>query len=76
MRIAGSDDGKVVLVTHGRLIRDPSVVACFQLVRHELLTKAGIHVLNVVKVVYSGRVGGFILELDGDGYSFLKNYTV
>lgn len=76
MKIAGSDDGKIVLVMHDRLVDEASVLACFNLVRDELLEKAGIHIMNVVKVVNKGKIKGFVLELDGDGYSFLRNYTV
>jgi hypothetical protein len=78
MKIAGSDDGKVVLIMHmqERFIDDASALACFELVKNELLAKGGITVLKSVNVMWARKIRGFFLELDGDGYSFLKNYSV
>ena len=75
IRVAGSDDGMIILVMDKSFADDESVFTCFELVREELLSK-GISVLKVVKMVTRGKVRGCILELDGDGYSILKNYSV
>ncbi len=78
MKIAGSNDGKVVLIMNmqERFIDDASALACFELVRNELLAKGGITVQKAVNVMWARKIRGFFLELDGDGYSFLKNYSV
>lgn len=77
MKIAGSDDGKIVFIMgHERYIDDASALACLELVRNELLAKGGITILKVVNVMRLGRIKGFVLELDGDGYSILRNYSV
>ncbi len=78
MKIAGSSDGKVVLIMNMQelFIDDASALACLELVRNELLTKGGITVQKAVNVMFDRKIRGFFLELDGDGYSFLKNYTV
>jgi hypothetical protein len=78
MKIAGSNDGKVVLIMNmqERFIDDASALACFELVRNELLAKGGITVLKAVNVMRARKIRGFFLELDGDGYLFLKNYSV
>jgi len=75
IRVAGSDDGMIILVMDKPFAGDESVFTCFELIREELLSK-GISVLKVVKMVTRGKVRGCILELDGDGYSILKNYSV
>jgi hypothetical protein len=49
--------------------------ACFELVREELQSK-GISIVRVIKLVNINRVSGCILELDGDRYSILKEYSV
>ena len=78
MKIAGSNDGKVVLIMNmqERFIDDASALACLELVRNELLAKGGITVLKAINVMWARKVRGFFLELDGDGYSFLRNYSV
>jgi hypothetical protein len=75
IRVAGSDDGMIILVMDKPFADDESVFACFELVREELLSK-GISVVKVVKMVTRGKVRGCILQLDGDGYSILKSYSV
>lgn len=75
IRVAGSDDGKIVLVEDKIITNDESVFACFELVREELLSK-GINIVKVTKLMNMGEVKGCILELDGDGYSILKEYSV
>lgn len=78
MKIAGSNDGKVVLIMNmqERFIDDASALACFELVRNELLAKGGITVQKAVNVMWARKIRGFFLELDGNGYSFLRNYSV
>jgi hypothetical protein len=78
MKIAGSNDGKVVLIMNmqERFIDDASALACFELVRNELLAKGGITVLRAVNIMWARKIRGFFLELDGNGYSFLRNYSV
>ena len=75
IKVAGSDDGRIVVVMDKAFAGDESIFACFELVREELRLK-GISVLKVVKLVTRGKVRGCILELDGDGYSIVKNYSV
>jgi hypothetical protein len=75
IRVAGSDDGKIILVKDKLITNDESVFACFELVREELLSK-GISIMKVTKLMTLGEVKGCILELDGDGYSILKEYSV
>lgn len=78
MKIAGSFDGKVVLIMNmqERFNDDESALACLELVKNELHAKGGITVLKSVNVMWARKIRGFFLELDGDGYSFLKNYSV
>lgn len=75
IKVAGSDDGKIILVEDKLFTNNESMFACFELVREELQSK-GISVVKVIKVMTMNRVWGCILELDGDGYSILKNYSV
>jgi hypothetical protein len=34
------------------------------------------HLLRVVKLMNVGRLRGFVLELDGDGYTILRTFSV
>jgi hypothetical protein len=75
IKVAGSDDGKIVLVMDKLFADEESMFSCFELVKEELLSN-GIKIVRVIKLVTAGKVKGCILELDGDGYSILRNYSV
>jgi len=86
--IAGSDDGKTVLIMDAHPIRNAVLTAAtltlynaqtnesnssFMRVK-SVLENSRVHILKVVPMYSTGSVDGYFLELDGDGYSVLKQY--
>lgn len=76
IKVAGSTDGKIILIMDKQFVPDDArLSSCFQLVKEKLLSN-GIGIIKVTKLVTGKKDYGYILELNGDGYSILKNYTV
>ncbi len=76
IKVAGSADGKIILVMDNKIIpNNESVSCCFQLVKEKLAVN-GVEIIKVTKLVFDKRDYGYILNLNNDGYSFLKNLTV
>ncbi len=94
MKIAGSGDGKVVLLmgschshkdvkldlSRNPTEDDPSYVpaemsSCFDAAKNEFAA-SNINILKISKLVNNGYINGYILHLDGDGYSILKQHTL
>ena len=75
MRIAGSDDGKSVMVMKSSVLTLAFTSAGKTLDEiRQVLSENSISVLNVKAIKYSNNLEGYIISLDGDGYSVLKNY--
>ncbi len=75
LKIAGSSEGKVILIRDASLIPRNSVSSTgspqYNAVR-EALRAAGVKILRQRDLINPGnKAGGFYLELDGDGYSIL-----
>jgi len=74
LKIAGSADGKVVLVRDASLIPTNSVSSTgspqYDAVR-DTLRAAGVKILRQRDLMNPGKAGGFYLEMDRDGYSVL-----
>ncbi|MBI9077394.1 MAG: hypothetical protein JEZ02_18450 [Desulfatibacillum sp.] len=89
INVAGSDCGKAILIMPGTgrktELKDaftlglmeynsgPSRV-CLDKVR-SVLEARGLRILKITKVPSRASVRGYVLALDGDGYSFLKGYA-
>ena len=89
-RIAGSEDGKQILVMDGnpylnafkqsvsftdKDYHSEGFNSGYDAIKHALTLKK-IIILKVVPLVTFDRVDGYILELDKDGYSLLKEYSI
>lgn len=89
VRIAGSKDGKVVLMMDYKYVRNVAeppripwakdyhteVLALGAwLIKNELNSK-GVNTTRIIKNAGLGNVLSIVLELDKDGYSILKQYT-
>jgi len=74
LKIAGSADGRIVLVRGARLIPQAPVSSTGS-VQYEAVKRAlrssGVGILRQRDMVSAGTTVGFFLELDGDGYSVL-----
>jgi hypothetical protein len=74
LKIAGSADGRIVLVRGARLIPRAPVSSTgsvqYEAVKRALRT-SGVGILRQRDMVSAGTTVGFFLELDGDGYSVL-----
>ena len=88
IKVAGTEDGKTVLIMDAHPLRN-AVLTGVTLFMYDAqseennysymrvkwaLEKNGIHILKVVPMYSTGSVDGYFLELDGDGYSVLKQY--
>ena len=88
-KISGSNDGTVILIKTPAKIREASEEelrsptshlltkannTCLELISREL-TKHKISILKKVEIKSYPETAGYFLELDGDGYSILKQYT-
>ena len=89
-KIAGSDDGKIVLVMSGshmlNSIKDGLTLGmasfrgspsqrCLKAVSKKLKANQ-IQILQRIKLVSYGSIDGFLLKLDKDGYSLLKAHSI
>ena len=87
--IAGSNDGKEIFITNLYALNDSTdsskkeglstsnnhvSLMGYRTIKYELLSKE-IRILREFKVFDNQRLSGFLLELNGDGYSVLKKYT-
>lgn len=70
--ISGSSDGKVAFFI---LDGSGSSEVCLEKVTSEF-EKNNIKILRTIKLTKWGAVKGYFLELDGDGYSILKKYSL
>ncbi len=77
IKVAASADGKIILVRGTKIVTDNErLSSCFQLVKGELLSN-NVEILKVIKFIFSKNQDyAYILVLNNDGYSILKNYTV
>lgn len=91
LRIAGSNDGRILMVTEDSPIlhgvtdgltlgfsdtRSDANIECFEVVKVKLLS-SNINIIRTIKIVDGyGRIDGYLLELDSDGYSLLKEYSI
>ncbi len=76
MNIAGSADGKIVMVTNNQIVTNKARLAlCCCLIKEKLLAN-GIRIIKVTKFIVGNKEYAYIFDLDNDGYSFLKNFTV
>lgn len=89
-KVAGSENGKVILIVgDGHLLNsmsdaftlgyndsrtEPSKKALNFIKRK--LQKEGIQIIKITKLMSRGGIDGYFLELDGDGYSILKKYSL
>jgi hypothetical protein len=90
-KVAGSNDGKIILITGRPKFKSrlkdmvslnlneySSMVTTesYELVRKELISK-GFNIVKIIKLrdFGFGRTTGYIIEVDGDGYSALKPYS-
>jgi hypothetical protein len=90
LKVAGSDDGKVVLVMNAHQLRNAVATVLTLGVAsvntrdnmdslrsvEGVLSANDIRILKKVKLVSPSDVDGFILELDRDGYSILRKYSI
>ncbi len=88
IKIAGAEDGKTVLIMDAHPIRNAALTGATLFLYNaqtdennysffevkSVLENNGIHILKVVPMYSTGSVDGYFLELDGDGYSVLKQY--
>jgi hypothetical protein len=70
-KIAGSADGRTVVVMNASVWRQRIFSATYKAVETELRSH-GVGIRRVTAISMLGRVHGYILELDGDGYSILE----
>ena len=74
LKIAGSADGRIVLVRNAALVPKNSVTSTgsmqYEAVRNAL-KDAGVKILRQRDLLMPGKAGGFFLELDRDGFSVL-----
>lgn len=74
LKIAGSADGRILLVRGAKLIPDAPVSSTGS-VQYDAVKRAlragGVKILRQRDMVSAGTTVGFFLELDGDGYSVL-----
>jgi hypothetical protein len=83
-RIAGSADGRVVLVDNANPVgdsfsgRSSNAVRAAVMAIRKCLRAEGIEVVRAVPIEETGgaTTTGYLLELDGDGYSVLVAHTV
>lgn len=77
LRIAGSEDGKIVLVmSKPKFLPDEEVLKEGSQEIEKIFESRGLGILST-KVIYgSGKVFGVHYTLDGDGYSNLKQLSV
>ena len=89
IKIAGTEDGKTVLIMDAHPIRNAALTGATLFLYNAqskennysytrvrwALEQNGIHILKVVPMYSTGSVDGYFLELDGDGYSVLKQYS-
>lgn len=91
VKVGASEDGKTVLVMDARLFsnafkegftlnlaEDYQTVAAnnsFEAVQ-KVLRKDGVTINKVRPIVTLGRINGYVLELDSDGYSTLQQFSV
>jgi len=77
IKVAGSTDGKIILLMDNKIATDNErLSSCFQLVKEKLLSN-GVEILKVTKFIFArNKDYAYILALNNDGYSILKNYTV
>jgi len=77
MRIAGSDDGHRVSVWKPKILTLSFLSAekTFKEIE-KVLSEKGIRVLSIKSIKSNNLMEGYILELDGDGYSILEGMGV
>jgi hypothetical protein len=90
MKIAGSEDGKLILVMDEKYYSDSmkrafslgisdagtdQAMQCGRIVESFFKAK-NLKIVKKLKMVEMGSVAGFIFELEDDGYSLLKEYTI
>lgn len=91
VKVGASEDGKTVFIMDAKLFsnafkegftmnlsEDYQTVAAnnsFEAVQKVFLDR-GVRIERVRPIVTMGRVNGYVLELDSDGYSVLKEFTV
>jgi hypothetical protein len=76
INVAGSADGKIVLIMDNKLVTDNAKLSlCCRLVKEKLLAN-GIGIIKITKFIMGKKDYAYIFDLDNDGYSFLKNLTV
>ena len=88
--VAGSEDGSTILVMDSHsfidvLTEDPFILNKPTLSRasnnsfyavKRVLKQKDITIQKVTALGFLGDIDGYVLELDTDGYRYLKNYTV
>ena len=90
-KITGSSDGKVIYLTKGHFFAgsgkdfiDPTsisrhtdkVVNNSYLLVKSILEEENINIKKTILVSFLSGIQGYYIELDGDGYSVLKKYSV
>jgi len=77
-RLAATADGKVVLIMD-RYWSSRNSAATNEFILStttEILNNHNVHILKIIKVGTKKNTDGYFLELDADGYSLLKPYTL
>lgn len=90
MRISGSEDGKSILIMDEKYFSNSlkralsmgisdagtdEAMECGRAVE-SFFADQKIHIIKKLKLIETGSVVGFVMEMEGDGYSLLKNHTV
>ena len=82
MKIAGSSDGRIVLLSGPRPNVDTLKGShtqitnfAYEIVKSELVD-AGLEIVKVEPVASMGSLYGYVIELDGDAYSVLRAHSI